>query len=248
MIDFATLRKVARTKGITNLGFVEKDYFQDILLLAVSRETPHLVFKGGTALYKFHGLDRFSEDMDFVGRVSRWEIARLARYVEDFGYPVETTVKEVTDGALATFAIKAFLYQGTRESMSRIRMDAVWKHEGKPATEWRTHFPMYSDIPSFRVQVMTVEEIFAEKVRALLVRSKSRDAYDAWFLLSKGIRLDSATLEKKLMPYNMELDRKTLERALEGISKRWKAEIGPMLVHLPEFREVSTRLMSALVP
>ena len=68
MIDQETLRRVARTKGISNLSYAEKDYFQEIVMLGISREAPELAFKGGTALYKFHGLNRFSEDLDFSGQ------------------------------------------------------------------------------------------------------------------------------------------------------------------------------------
>jgi len=248
MIDIATLKKVARTKGITNLGFAEKDYFQDILLLAISREAPHLVFKGGTALYKFHGLDRFSEDLDFTGKASPQDVRRLAGYIEDFGYPVEAESKGVAGGTLASFAVKAFLYQGTTASMARIRMDLSWKDEDAPAAEWRTHFPMYSDVPSFRVQVMTIEEMFAEKVRALLVRSKARDAYDVWFMLRKGVALERKTLERKLSLYNSKLDLKTLDEALDAATGRWKAEVGPMLANLPDYGAVSSELRSWLTP
>ena len=71
MIDFDTLKKIAKIKGINNIGFAEKDYFQELILLGISREAPELVFKGGTALYKMHGLNRFSEDLDFSGEIKK---------------------------------------------------------------------------------------------------------------------------------------------------------------------------------
>lgn len=49
------------------MGQAEKDYFQEIILFILYREFGReLVFKGGTALTKCYGFDRFSEDLDFL--------------------------------------------------------------------------------------------------------------------------------------------------------------------------------------
>ena len=46
---------------------LEKDYLIDLMLkvISVNKLSNVLEFKGGTALYVFHGLNRFSEDLDF---------------------------------------------------------------------------------------------------------------------------------------------------------------------------------------
>jgi predicted nucleotidyltransferase component of viral defense system len=44
----------------------EKHYLQSLILTIVS-DYP-LVFKGGTYLWLFHGLNRFSEDLDFTAK------------------------------------------------------------------------------------------------------------------------------------------------------------------------------------
>ena len=59
------LAEIATVRGLS-LRNTERDYLLDVCLHAVSRYRGALVFKGGTALHKFHGLDRFSEDLDFV--------------------------------------------------------------------------------------------------------------------------------------------------------------------------------------
>ena len=38
----------------------------------------------------------------------------------------------------------------------------------------------YSDYPDFTVRVESLEEIFAQKLRALVQRKKVRDYYDVW--------------------------------------------------------------------
>ena len=65
MITRKELEEIARLKGLS-LGNTEKDYLLDIALLSISKNTKNeLVFKGGTCLYKFYKLNRFSEDLDF---------------------------------------------------------------------------------------------------------------------------------------------------------------------------------------
>lgn len=64
----AIIEEVARIKGISD-AFIEKDRFvtQVIKLLSTIRfQDFSIVFTGGTALSKAHGLlERFSEDIDF---------------------------------------------------------------------------------------------------------------------------------------------------------------------------------------
>ena len=44
---------------------IEKDYYVTMLLLLLSKQIPHLVFKGGTSLSKcYKAINRFSEDID----------------------------------------------------------------------------------------------------------------------------------------------------------------------------------------
>ena len=66
MITKEILMDVARKKGLLNKEYMEKDYFQDLLLFNIYKQTNLLIFKGGTALYKLYGLQRFSEDLNFT--------------------------------------------------------------------------------------------------------------------------------------------------------------------------------------
>ena len=185
MIDMKELRRVARIKGITNMSYAEKDYFQEILMLGVSREAPDLIFKGGTSLYKFHNLDRFSEDLDFTGSITNKTIDKLISYLRDFGYPTEVKIDRPKSGLLLTFVTEGFLYKGTPQSLGRVQMD-ISEGELISDAEWKQFFPVYPDIPSFRMKLMALDEIMSEKFKALVVRRKARDAYDIWFLLNEG--------------------------------------------------------------
>ncbi|WP_455391487.1 nucleotidyl transferase AbiEii/AbiGii toxin family protein [[Eubacterium] cellulosolvens] len=246
MIDFETLKRIAKTKGIHNLGYAEKDYFQELILLGVSRELPELVFKGGTALYKIHGLNRFSQDLDFYGEIGKRTIASLSIYLHDFGYTNEFSIKVVSTGKLITFKIQGFLYQGTSESMAKVQMDVSKKDENVCAVEWHTFFSLYPDIPSFRVGVMNLTEIMAEKVRAFTVRKKARDAYDIWFLLNKGVKMKPRLIRQKLELYDMKFELGVLAEAFKLCSKNWTRELRPLIIDPPGFEVVKDKIMGEI--
>src|SRR3989338_6059105 len=66
MISLEELKGKAKIKGLS-LGNAEKDYLLDLVLFSISKNTgDELIFKGGTCLYKFYNLQRFSEDVDFT--------------------------------------------------------------------------------------------------------------------------------------------------------------------------------------
>lgn len=238
MIDMQELRRVARIKGLTNIGYAEKNYFQEIILLGVSREVPNLVFKGGTALYKFHGLDRFSEDLDFSGTLHNNEIDKIAGYLIDFGYPTKVIINKPETGILLTFVTEGLLYQGTNDSLARVQMDV---NEGDVLldTEWNQLFSQYPDIPSFRLKSMALREIMSEKVRAMLTRKKARDAYDVWYLLNKGVALDKKLIQKKLDMYDLELNESLTNKALKEIEVIWNKELRALMTTLPDFKNVA---------
>jgi predicted nucleotidyltransferase component of viral defense system len=245
VIDLDTLRRTANTKGINNIGYAEKDYFQEIIMLGISREAPELVFKGGTALYKIHGLDRFSEDLDFCGELGEPQARRISTYLRDFGYETEIVIKKAKTGVLLTFVTQGFLYQGTNESRARVQVD-VNEAGVELDPEWPQFFSLYPDIPSFRLKVMALEEIAAEKVRALLVRKKARDAYDIWFLLNMGVKIKPSLVGKKLELYNMKLDKRSLKAALKETREIWKKELKPLMREVPDFVGTKHRIEEAI--
>ncbi len=248
MIDIEALRRVARMKGLSNLGFAEKDYFQEIILLGVSREAPGLVFKGRTALYKLFGLNRFSEDVDFSGKAGKRELDGICGYLENFGYSAEYAEVKQARSLLLTFAIKGFLYRGTPQSMARVRMDINPESEVVLEPEFRLLFPLYPDIPTFGLRVMAPAEMAAEKARALLVRARSRDAFDIWFLVNRGVKVDLGLVDRKLKMYDVKRTAAAMDAALRKCRGNWKKEILPMAPGAPDFGAVEKVVRKAMLP
>jgi len=60
--DLIRLAKLNRLKAFQQ----GKHYIQTLVLRSIYATTNELAFKGGTSLWFFHGLNRFSEDLDFT--------------------------------------------------------------------------------------------------------------------------------------------------------------------------------------
>ena len=71
------------------------------------------------------------------------------------------------------------------------------------------------------VHHLSKDEIFAEKIRAILTRTKGRDLYDIWFLLNQGAKLDKNLVREKLKYYNLEkVEKKDILKKIERFSKK----------------------------
>lgn len=182
---------------------VEKDYALGWLLAAIARHpetADHWVFKGGTCLKKcFIETYRFSEDLDFsllpdaiysaegLLTVLR-DIARQATQLSGIDFAeAEASVRERRDKlGRMTFQGKVG-YRGPLAipGWPRILLD-ITRHEpvvGEAVR--RSIFHPYPDTLPEGTEVSTysLEELLAEKTRALWERTRPRDAYDVVFLL-----------------------------------------------------------------
>src|SRR3989344_3200217 len=91
------LKKYAKMLKM-NLGHAEKDYFQNILLFILYQEYGNdIIFKGGTALKKCYGLNRFSEDLDFTCQ-NKISTEKLETGMKRFGIEFEKEIKEYDNG------------------------------------------------------------------------------------------------------------------------------------------------------
>src|SRR3989338_1936714 len=202
MITRKELEDFARLKGLS-LGNAEKDYLLDIALLTLSKNTKNeVVFKGGTCLYKFHKLNRFSQDLDFSA-VLDVDFDRLMKKAaadfERFGIKVShVNKKKLKDAVLAKLVVEGPLYSGNLLSRASLSIDINTRSKVILEPETLSHNPLYQEVPAMSVLCMQQEEIFAEKIRALLIRQQASDLFDLHFLLKRGISADKRIIAKKM--------------------------------------------------
>jgi predicted nucleotidyltransferase component of viral defense system len=179
---------------------VEKDYVLGWVLFAIANnaELGQWYFKGGTCLKKcFFDTYRFSEDLDFTVpqgvaydagsiragllAVAEWVRDRAGIEFPEEGVEIEESVNkrgQMTYEARLTFVGPLQMARARRQ---RIRFDLTRDELIVDSPEMREVFHGYSDAPEplQRIRCYTLEEILAEKLRALFERSgRARDVYD----------------------------------------------------------------------
>ena len=246
MITKEELRQYAKTRNL-NLGQAEKDYFQNILLFILYQEYgKSLIFKGGTALSKCYGSRRFSEDLDFTC-TNGFDLKIIETGLKRFRTGFEIETKRYPVGLKIIIRIKGPLYTGKRHSLCRIVIDISFRESVILSPVIKTIGRFMEEIPEFDVFVMQEREILAEKIRAVLARTKARDIYDLWFLFRKGVEFDEKLVRKKLEFYNMKWSKKKFMETIDTKSEIWESELKPLLENVPEFREVRGFLQKKMI-
>jgi len=228
-----------------NLGQAEKDYLQNIILFILYQEIgQELIFKGGTALSKCFGSDRFSEDLDFTMLKKKNFQEIIEKGLKRFF--LEYEVKEInTENSLnLIFRIKGPLYNGSRQSLCKIKLDFS-KRETIEAAITNKKIGYYMDnLPVFEIVCMNLKEILAEKVRTIYTRNKARDVYDINFLINRKIDYDLKLINKKLSFYNLKFSVKTFKNKLLEKKGIWEREMKSLVKKTNDFEEVYQNIVN----
>ncbi|MCL4400741.1 nucleotidyl transferase AbiEii/AbiGii toxin family protein [Candidatus Parvarchaeota archaeon] len=219
---------------------LEKDYLQYIVLLEIfKRAKAGLVFKGGTALQKCYGLDRFSEDLDFTAN-SEDEIKRVGESLQALKQLYNSSFKKTEDERSVTFnlRIEGPLFEKQR-SIQTIIIEISRREKTLRDPVLIRLISKYRDLEAQLVVVMDKDEIMAEKTRALLTRRRPRDLYDIYFLLKKGAEIDFALIGKKLEYYGVKFDPVLLSARILDLKVIWDKELGILMERPPEFKEIA---------
>lgn len=232
-----------------NLGQVESDYLQHILLLFLSRRAGNwLVFKGGTALQKAYGLNRFSDDLDFTSKKEDFEdIAHGIRTdLVAFGLENELKINRMENvSEVIVYSIKGPLYDGTPRSMAVQRVEVSLREKVILKEEIHEVVPVYPDLQPYLLTMMNPEEILSEKVRAIMTRNKARDVYDAWFLIKKKILVNPELINKKLEYYGMVFDLNAFTTSLMDKNRVWEKELKPLASFIPSFEKTAKEILDS---
>jgi predicted nucleotidyltransferase component of viral defense system len=234
------------------LDIVEKDYVLGWVLVGLSG-VPDLVLKGGTALSKVYFPQdwRFSEDLDFSTNHNNWSAL-------DNG--ISTALSTTSQGSGILF-VKRSTHHNPGYFQLRIQYDAILSKNtvkvditSEPVLGPVQNLAMpksYSDYPDVRVNLESRQEILAEKLRALLERTKARDYYDVWRLVQPQIEKTETKrlfLEKaKFRGINWTGVDDFFPAGLEDrLAGYWEVELGRLVQPVPDMRTVLFELRSRL--
>lgn len=199
-----------------------REILQEVALCGLWRGKffEHAAFYGGTALRILHGLDRFSEDMDFslLSPRPRFDLAPYCTAIEGelaawgFSATVERKTKSVESAVES-----AFLKADTRQQLLIITAETSIASSVQTNRVMRIKFEVDTDPPPmfavesryllapvpFSVQTFDLPSFFAGKFHAALCRNwknrvKGRDWYDLVWHIGRDTRLNLAHLEARL--------------------------------------------------
>lgn len=228
------------------LHILEQDYVQSLFLHELYGGVDGLVFKGGTFLKHAHGLDRFSEDLDFTlysdGNMQKMLSGPVSRMVR---YGIDSNLDRIEEDTLsfnARLRYRGPLYDGSERSMGSIDIDISSRNDVFLDPEWIRLFFNYPETRVVNVLGLRKEEILAEKLRALSTRCKGRDLYDVWFLLKQKVKADIKLFERKMKVMNRDPN-----ICINISEKEWNADLRVLLVNPPEYYIVIEDVIKTLI-
>lgn len=181
-----------------------REVMQEIALAGLQRagffETA--AFYGGTCLRIFHGLPRYSEDLDF-SLLGPDKDFRLSPYfetlVEEFaalGFDVEISEKlKTADTDIASAFLKKSASRYDISIRSQKALKIKFEVDTDPPLGFATEQKLLLQPYSLYVNCFNLSDLFAGKVHALLFRQwknrvKGRDWYDFEWYVRKGVSLN----------------------------------------------------------
>lgn len=226
-----------------------KEILQEIALAGLSRGGffEKAAFYGGTCLRIFHGLNRWSEDLDFA-LLSKDPDFKLDDYFpalekefKSYGIDISVETRKKDEDASVQ---SAFLKGNTMTLMmsffpksedakrivsnqkTKIKFEIDTDNPSGGVTEFK-----YRMLPApYEVQIFDESTLFAGKIHAIICRDykhhvKGRDYYDYLFYLGKGSKFNLAYLENKLKNTGGKIgndETLTLERVKELLKERFE--------------------------
>ena len=204
-------------------------------------------FYGGTCLRIFHGLKRFSEDLDFslLAANVNFDFTRYFRPIIDtfamVGRSVDITKKNKKSfGKVESAFLKDntdvydVSFQTDRSIKIKIEVDT------QPPLKFQTEQKLLLQPQAFLTRCFTLPDLYAGKMHALVYRAwknrvKGRDWYDFLWYISNNVPLDFNHLAERVREFNgEEIDRESFitklkERLATADINQVKSDVLPFI-------------------
>lgn len=153
---------------------------------------PEIILKGGTCIKKIYDRNyRFSDDLDF-------SLAKSIRNKDLFSH-INKAVKKAKEEVGINFSLNSELEITETGVRGKIYFNIIQNVTGTPLSikiditdydneiillpsEKKEIIHSYSDTLNAEIRAYSLEEIFAEKMRAIIQRTRARDLYDIGML------------------------------------------------------------------
>ena len=223
-----------------------KEYLQIVVLDFMYSHPAYsqLLFYGGSALAHCFGLERLSEDLDFIDEKKKINVSKLAKDLEDYflkrtDLPVKTTVQKFR--IYLKFPILHDLGLTTREETDTLFLKVEVYTDFDFCERYTTDIrPIFKFNRSLLIKTLDPPTLMATKVRAILFRKwektdkqgkttvkvKGRDYFDLLWYLQKGIQPNLSCIEgfenmkdlkEKLLAVISRIDSRSIQLDLDAL-------------------------------
>jgi len=253
MIPSREIREKARGYGVPETT-IERDYAQNWLLKYFSNLP--MVLKGGTGIRKTYIENyRFSDDLDFT-LLEDTNKETLKSYVKDAIIKTKEEIGINFDGNIEIeenengFEISVY-FRILRNigNPYKIKLDLTkfGREQILLAIEKKDIIHLYSDDCFALIKVYSLEEIMAEKMRALFERIRPRDLYDVWCLWDKVDKNRVLNiLPEKCNLKKVKLYIQSLINREDDFKNAWETSLNHQLKELPDFDEVFDKVVEMI--
>ncbi|MBU1088585.1 nucleotidyl transferase AbiEii/AbiGii toxin family protein [Patescibacteria group bacterium] len=185
MISILDLQTLSQKLQSTQQN-IRREYVQHLFLsnFYQRQNTRHILFKGGTALRIVFNSPRFSGNLDFSSQTYNTKfiknsIESTLKEIERLG--INTNIvesKETTGGYFADITFK----------LHTSKIPILLQFSKRKANDTQEIVVISNDfIPPYTISLLNRQQLFQEKIQALLTRSKPRDFYDIYFLIRSNL-------------------------------------------------------------
>ncbi len=283
LMTTANLRKIIRDiRSKTGIGWdiLEQDYVLSWMLFGIAHNEKlrsSLIFKGGTALKKcYFGDYRFSQDLDFSvqedcpkGEDLFLLIQNACSYAGKAREDVEFKCNRYPETEAHPEAQEAFVIHARlpwqRDFNTSVKVEVTMQERVILPPIQKTILHGYGESLDATIMTYRIEEIIAEKIRAILQyakkihergwgRSRVRDYYDLWRILTEyDTTIDKSTIPN-LVNHKCALKNVSLssvddlfqERLMQIITSEWERWLAPLVPNLPASECVVNELRTQL--
>jgi predicted nucleotidyltransferase component of viral defense system len=254
MIPSREIREKARACGVPETT-VERDYAQNWLLKYLP--TKNMILKGGTGIRKLYIANyRFSDDLDFslLEDLEKNDLedeisnaVKGAKEESGINFDVSLKINENENGYVVLIHFRVMRNVG---NPLKIKLDITnaKKEIIKLPVEKRPIIHPYSDDYKAEILAYSLEEIVAEKTRALFERTRPRDLYDVWYLWNR-INKEKAVelLEEKCRFKGVSIDTSSLIARKSDFNNAWENSLRHQLKQLPDFDKTFDEVLGGII-
>jgi len=185
MISSLNLQTLSKKHQTTEQN-INREYIQHIFLSLFYQQPNalNILFKGGTALRVAFNSPRFSEDLDFSTQIYNTKhientIVATLNEIERLGIKTNIVESKETSGGY---------FSDIEYKLNDTNIPILLQFSKRKKDDTNEIVTISNDfIPPYTISLLSREQLFEEKIQALLTRSKPRDFYDIYFLIRSNL-------------------------------------------------------------